>query len=73
MTPQPIIKHKETNHIFQQNEDGTFTNLTTGNTGVLTPENAQGKFTIPVMANILVHKNPLVLELIKTLKLELEK
>jgi hypothetical protein len=69
----PIIIHKETRSVFQLNVDGTFTNLTTGNTGALTKETAKDNFVVPIYANLLIQQNPLVLELIKTLQLTIEK
>ena len=69
----PIIVHKESRNIYQLNENGTYTNLTTGNTGELTAENAKDKFVFPVTANDLIQRNPLVLDLLTKLQLTLEK
>ena len=70
-----LVKNKQTNHIYQWNGDEamtSFTNLTTGATGHVPNELASKAFVIPVMLNKMVNENPLLLEMIKSLNLQLE-
>jgi hypothetical protein len=68
----PIIRHKQTGTVYQRNDDGTYTNLISGNNGSITADMAKD-FAIPVMANYLVQSNPLIIEMIKELKMTLER
>jgi hypothetical protein len=70
-----LVRNKQTNHIYQWNGDEemrNFTNLTTGVTGDIPNELASKAFIIPVMLNKMANENPILLEMIKTLNLELD-
>ncbi len=51
----------------------SLTNLATGKEGIMSKEVVRNNLGLPVTLNLLVSKNPAVLDLIKTLNLVLEK
>lgn len=71
-----LVRNKQTNHIYQWNEDvgiTNFTNLTSGVTGDIPRELASIAFTIPITLNRMVNENSVLFEMIKGLNLQYDK
>lgn len=71
-----LVRNKQTNHIYQWNEDvgiTNFTNLTSGVTGDIPRELANIVFSIPITLNRMVTENSVLFEMIKILNLQYDK
>jgi hypothetical protein len=71
MTPT-IVKAKKTNQLYLYHGENKFENLCTGGKGTLSDEDAKKLFVIPVTANQMVMENPILIDLIRELKLIVE-
>jgi hypothetical protein len=74
MTQQTIClsKRKSNGYIYQWMGGNTFKNIITGESGEVAPEKAREVFTLPVSFNLMVNKNPYIIDLVKELKLALD-
>lgn len=68
-----IVRHVSTNKLYRYNGNNNYTNLHSGNSGEIPPEQAQKIFKINVEATYLCNEYPLVEELITKLKLVCDK
>jgi hypothetical protein len=65
-----LIKGKDTGYVYETTDGEILTNLTTGITGKR--EQIKSDLVIPLRLNSMHEKNPILKELIKTLKLAIE-
>jgi hypothetical protein len=64
-----IVKAKKTKQLYLYHGDNKFENLLTGGKGSLSDEDAKKVFVIPVTINKMAQENPLIVDLIRNLKL----
>lgn len=68
------LKHsKKTMHIYIYHGETKYENITTGAKGKIKDEDAKKHFAIPITLNHMAAQNPLIIDLIKKLNLQLEK
>jgi len=67
-----LVRNKTTSHIYAYQGSNRWRNLTTGDEGTATPEQAKQSFTIPLNLNNMAAANPLLTQLITTLGLAID-
>ncbi len=72
MSYEALFKAKKTGDIYSYHGDGKMCNITKGAKGKLDEKVIKDMFTIPIGLNNIAKKNPLVIELIAKLSLQLE-
>ena len=68
-----IVRHINTNKLYRYNGDNNYTNLHSGNSGEIPPEQAQKMFRINLEFTEILNQYPLVEEMITRLKLVCDK
>lgn len=72
MNNTALVVAKKSRDIYIYHGDEKYENITTGNKGKIANEDANKVFSIPISLNKMVEKNPLIIDLIKSLNLKLE-
>ena len=67
-----LVVGKKNKDIYQFHGDDLYQNLRTNNLGKVKPEDSVKWFNIPLVLNYMVMKNPLILDLIKTMGFQYE-
>lgn len=67
-----LVIGKSNKNIYQSHGNDVFCNLTNGKAGKIKPEDQSKLFSIPIVLNAMVMKNPILSELISTLGLAYE-
>lgn len=68
-----VVRNKKTDDLYKFNGGNSFTNIRTGVTGEVSDEAARKTFAINLEATQLLSEYPLILDLIKTLNLKIDK
>lgn len=68
-----ILRHQTTNTLYRHEQGNVYTNLSTGKSGEISPEQAQRIFKINIEATAIFNEYPIVEEMVKRLELVLKK
>jgi hypothetical protein len=68
-----ICRHIKTNKLYAYHGNDSYTNLHSGTSGIIKPEDAQRMFVINLEMTQLIAENPMIEEMITKLKLVLDK
>jgi hypothetical protein len=69
MNKTAILRHQSTNKLYRHNQGDNYTNLHSGKSGDIPPEQAQRIFKINVEATALFNEYPALEHMVKRLKL----
>jgi hypothetical protein len=64
-----LVKAKKTKQFYLYHGENKFENLATGGKGTLSDDDAKKVFVIPITANKMAMENPVLIDLIRELKL----
>lgn len=69
---KPVVRNVRSNDLYFYEGENKFTNIRTGNSGIVSDDAASKTFTINAEATIILNEYPNVIELIKRLGLIIE-